>query len=117
MVTAATALYAGVYAGAFVAAGGLAAGGDLIITGIEGDTSAIEFGKTAEQSAHALRHVIEEGLNPQEVQAAIKNDIITNGPVNAGSNTRYIEVAGKTLRYNAYRLANGTINVGKIVIH
>ena len=88
VVTAASAIYAGAYAGAFVAAGGLAAGGDLLITGLEGDSSAIQFGKTAEQAAHALRHIAEEGLNPQDVQAAIKADIVNNGGVQAGSNTR-----------------------------
>ena len=116
VVKAGTAIYAGVYAGAFVAAGGLAAGGDLIVTGIEGDTSAIEFGKTANQISHAARHLLDEGLNPQEVQAAIKADIVNTGGVNPGSNTRTIEVAGKVIEYNAHRLASGVINVGRIVV-
>jgi hypothetical protein len=90
-------------------------GAAALETAIDSEASSIEFGKTADQTAHALRHVIEEGLNPDEVQEAIKGDI-GNGNIQAGSNTRTIEVGGKTLRYNAYRLPNGAINVGKIVV-
>jgi len=55
-------------------------------------------------------------LNPEDVQGAIKSDIGNGGNLQSGSNTRYIEVDGKTLRYNAYKLPDGTINVGKIVV-
>lgn len=76
----------------------------------------VVFGTDAESAAHTMRHVASEGLNPEEVQGAIKSDIGNGANIRPDSNTRYIEVDGKTLRYNARKLPNGTINVGKIVV-
>lgn len=88
----------------------------LLSLGLEAQAPDVVFGTDAESAVHAMRHVIDEGLNPEDVQGAIKSDIGNGGNLQSGSNTRYIEVDGKTLRYNAYKLPDGTINVGKIVV-
>lgn len=76
----------------------------------------ITFGRNANQANHAFRHVDELGLTRAEVQAAIERhlatvaDRIPNGqPLN-----QVIEVAGQRIQYSAFRLPDGTINVGRI---
>jgi len=76
----------------------------------------IQFGGNASQVAHAFRHVECLGLNRGEVMAAIKNHLPTAiskiqewKPLN-----EVITVAGKEIQYTAFKLSDGTINVGRI---
>jgi hypothetical protein len=79
-----------------------------------GETGAIQFGKGANQVYHALRHLKEEGVNVQAAKDAILNDIAGKGALPQGLTTGTVNVGGRALNYNAYKLADGTINVGSI---
>ena len=80
--------------------------------------SKVRFGNNANQEYHTFRHVEEAGISKEEAAAAIRNDLVgkenglpqglTNGQVNVG---------GTTLRYAAFKLPDGTINVGRITVH
>jgi len=51
------------------------------------------------------------------VQAAVEADILANaGAINAGDNFRTIAVGGQQITYNAYKLPNGVINIGRITL-
>jgi hypothetical protein len=76
----------------------------------------IQFGKTENQIYHAFRHIDKMGLSRKAVMTSIKADlplvlskIETGKPLNC-----IIKVAGKEIQYTAYKLANGTINIGRI---
>ena len=104
----AQATFAGLYAGTYAipaAIGALTAAGE---------TGAIQFGKGANQVYHALRHLKEEGVNVQAAKDAILNDIAAKGALPQGLTTGTVNVGGRVLNYNAYKLADGTINVGSI---
>lgn len=78
----------------------------------------IRFGNNPNQEYHTFRHVEAAGIDKQAAADAITNDLagkaeslpqgLTKGEVNVG---------GKTLEYNAYKLPDGTINVGRITVH
>jgi len=76
----------------------------------------IQFGKGANQVYHAFRHTDEMGLSRAAVQAAIEehlptvaSQIVDGKPLN-----QVIEVSGKQIQYTAFKLPDGTINVGRI---
>jgi RHS repeat-associated protein len=76
----------------------------------------ITFGKTPDQLYHAFRHIDAMGMERQAVQRAIEEHLpkvaskITEGkPLN-----QVIEVAGQKIQYTAFKLSDGTINVGRI---
>jgi hypothetical protein len=100
------ALYAGTYAIPAAIAGLTAAG----------EAGTIQFGKTANQVYHVLRHLQEKGVNVQAAKDAIVNDIASKGTLPQGLTTGTVNVGGKLLTYNAYKLADGTINVGRITV-
>ncbi len=80
-----------------------------------GAVSRVTFGKNADQVEHAFRHTDAAGLSRSNVQSAISRDITQNGHlVRAGSNTRTVRVDGVDVTFNAHRLPDGTINVGRI---
>jgi hypothetical protein len=78
----------------------------------------VRFGNNLNQDEHTFRHVEEAGIDKQAAEKAIREDLagkedslpqgLTKGSVNVG---------GKTLEYNAYKLPDGTINVGRITVH
>jgi RHS repeat-associated protein len=81
---------------------------------VQGTT--IRFGRDANQIYHSFRHVDEMGLARAEVQSAIERHLLTvidqiasGRPLN-----QVIEVAGQRVQYTAFRLPDGTINVGRI---
>lgn len=78
----------------------------------------ISFGRSANQISHAFRHIERAGLDREIVRSAIQNDlrsvapsIRTGEPVN-----QIITVSGRDVRYTAYRLLDGSINVGRITV-
>ena len=84
------------------------------VNGYQGTT--IRFGRDANQIYHSFRHVDEMGLARAEVQSAIERHLLTvidqiasGRPLN-----QVIEVAGQRVQYTAFRLPDGTINVGRI---
>ncbi|RCR65964.1 hypothetical protein DUE52_29540 [Larkinella punicea] len=76
----------------------------------------IQFGKTENQIYHAFRHTDALGLERTIVETAIKKHFpsiaskITEGkPLNS-----IIEIAGQRIQYSAFKLSDGTINIGRI---
>ena len=89
----------------------------VLLDGIPGGGACkVQFGKTANQIYHAFRHVDELGLDRAAVQKAILahfkevgSQIVSGKPFN-----QIIEVAGQKIQYTAYKLSDGTINIGRI---
>ena len=78
----------------------------------------VQFGSTANQISHAIRHLEEAGMNPvqiQKVQNAIRNDLpAVSEQMQPGQLT--IRVNSVDVTYNAMKLPNGVINVGRITL-
>jgi hypothetical protein len=77
---------------------------------------AIQFGKVENQVSHTFRHVEAAGLERSAVQSAVQShlegaasQIVAGKPFNA-----IVEVGGQRLQYTAFRLKDGTLNVGRI---
>ncbi len=81
-----------------------------------GTAALVQFGNNADQYAHTFRHVQAAGLEPGLVQAAVEADLaVAASRVVAGQPfNQTIIVVGHQITYTAYRLADGTINVGRI---
>jgi RHS repeat-associated protein len=77
----------------------------------------IQFGKTENQASHAFRHIEKAGLDRAKVSRAIGKDIgrVARG-LQHGLTKRSVTVNGIKLHYHAYKLPDGTINVGRITI-
>lgn len=76
----------------------------------------IQFGNNANQIYHVFRHIEDLGLDKNVVTQAVKNDfikkstqVISGKPFNS-----VVEVGGHRLQYTAYKLPNGTYNIGRI---
>jgi hypothetical protein len=78
----------------------------------------VRFGANPEQTRHALRHVLgETDLAPRAVTEAIRSSLSRNADRVGGALYQgYVEVGGVLLKYNAYRLKDGSINVGRITV-
>lgn len=78
----------------------------------------VRFGNNPNQEYHTFRHVEEAGIDKQAAEEAIRNDLAGNeNTLPQGLTTRQVNVSGRTLQYNAFKLADGTINVGRITVH
>ena len=76
----------------------------------------VQFGKGANQVSHAFRHTDALGLDRGVVKSAVEthfrevsSQIVAGKPFN-----QIIEVAGQRIRYTAFKLKDGTINIGRI---
>ena len=73
------------------------------------------FGRFPNQVAHTFRHVEAAGLERNAMQTAISSDIVRlganfpNNPYNGS-----IVVNGIKIDYVAYKLPDGTVNIGRI---
>jgi RHS repeat-associated protein len=76
----------------------------------------ITFGQNANQTYHAFRHTDEMGLAREAVESAVREHLptVVSQIVEAKPLNQVIEVAGQKLQYTAYKLPDGTINVGRI---
>ncbi|MBQ9357832.1 MAG: VCBS repeat-containing protein [Prevotella sp.] len=75
----------------------------------------IVFGNNENQTYHAFRHTDALSLEREIVINAIKTDIAQINDIPQGHTIiRIIKVNGIELQYNAYKLNDGTINVGRI---
>lgn len=81
-----------------------------------GEAGTIQFGKTANQVYHTFRHVKEIGVDVETGKDAILRDIANKGVMPQGLTTGTVNVGGRQLTYNAYKLTDGTINVGRITV-
>ncbi|MCB0206886.1 MAG: RHS repeat-associated core domain-containing protein, partial [Anaerolineae bacterium] len=80
-----------------------------------GSFSKIQFGKGQNQVDHAFRHIEKAGFSRANVRTAIQKDLTHSaGSIRDGLNSRSVTVGGTRLDYHAYRLPDGTVNVGRI---
>lgn len=94
--------------------GGLGALG--YINGSNGVKLLVQFGKTENQIYHTFRHVEKMGLDKTIVQSAIMKHFQTvYKEIKTGESlNKVITVQGQQIQYSAYRLSDGTINIGRI---
>jgi len=82
-----------------------------------GPPAGIRFGNNANQEYHTFRHVEEAGINKQAAADAITKDLAGKAEsLPQGLTKGQVEVGGRTLDYNAYKLPDGMINVGRITV-
>jgi RHS repeat-associated protein len=81
-----------------------------------GSKIAVQFGKTENQISHAFRHTDALGLNRSLVQSTIQNHFKTvSSQVVAGKPfNQIIEIGGQRIQYTAFKLSDGTFNIGRI---
>ena len=104
-----------------IAGGGLSiygsyAGMNSLMNATTQSANPIQFGNNANQVSHAFRHTDALGLDRTLVQSSVQNNLkavasqITPGqPFN-----QVIVVGGQRIQYTAYKLSDGTINIGRI---
>ncbi len=82
-----------------------------------GQAAAIIFGNNPNQDYHTFRHVEDAGINKNAAEQAIRQDLAgKESSLPQGLTKGSVNVGGKTLDYNAYKLPDGTINVGRITV-
>lgn len=76
----------------------------------------ITFGQDGNQLSHVDRHLIKFGADVDAVKAAVVQDLraISAKILPNRGWEGYVNVGGEVYKYGAFRLPNGTINVGKI---
>ncbi|MCE2495534.1 MAG: hypothetical protein J4F31_02990 [Flavobacteriales bacterium] len=76
----------------------------------------IQFGKGANQVSHAFRHTDKLGLNRSLVQSSVETHFKTvSSQVVAGKPfNQIINIGGQRIQYTAFKLPNGTFNIGRI---
>ncbi|WP_413614876.1 hemagglutinin repeat-containing protein [Halomonas cupida] len=75
----------------------------------------VSFGRNANQDYHVWRHVEDElGMSRQRVQDAVVADLPPVSNLSSGLNVRFVTVDGVRLQYNAFKLPDGTVNIGRI---
>ena len=76
----------------------------------------VTFGRNANQIEHAFRHTDRLGLSRTAVQEAIQKHLpsVADRIPSGTSMQQVIEVSGMRIQYSAYRLLDGSINVGRI---
>ena len=80
--------------------------------------AAVQFGNNPNQDYHTFRHVEDAGIDKQAAEKAIREDLAgKEDSLPQGLTKGRVNVGGKTLEYNAYKLSDGTINVGRITVH
>jgi RHS repeat-associated protein len=83
-----------------------------------GQAAAVIFGSNPNQDYHTFRHVQDAGIDKNAAEQAIRQDLAgKESSLPQGLTKGRVNVGGKTLEYNAYKLPNGTINVGRITVH
>ena len=80
------------------------------------ERSTIQFGNDANQVHHVFRHIDKLKIDRNTVQSAIQNHLKIVAPKipNGKPFNQIIEVADKRIQYTAFKLPDGTINIGRI---
>jgi len=79
------------------------------------DELAIQFGKVENQISHTFRHVEKAGFERKAVQEAIRQDLLRSAEsLVGGQYSGSVLLNGTKLEYSAFKLSDGTINVGRI---
>jgi RHS repeat-associated protein len=76
----------------------------------------VTFGRDPNQVFHTFRHIRQAGLDQRAVEAAVRQDLSRLGTIPPGLTQRTITVNGTSITYNAYRLPDGTVNIGRITV-
>lgn len=76
----------------------------------------ITFGRNPNQEYHTFRHTDELGLSRNDVESAVRFDLQQNANmITPGSPfNQTVNINGQNIQYTAYKLPDGTINVGRI---
>lgn len=75
----------------------------------------VQFGKLNNQTSHAFRHTDKAGLDRKAVKEAIQADLAkVGGSLPKRHYNGTVSVNGRQLVYSAFKLPDGTINVGSI---
>ncbi len=78
-------------------------------------TNGISFGRNTNQDYHVWRHIEDElGMNRKSVRDAIIADLPPTTKLSDGLNVGFVTVDGVSLQYNAFKLPDGTVNIGRI---
>jgi hypothetical protein len=81
----------------------------------EAGGATIQFGKVENQIAHTFRHIEGAGFDRTVVESAIRQDLNKAAKsLSAGQYNGSVVVNGTKLDYSAFKLKDGTINVGRI---
>jgi len=89
--------------------------GRVIGAGGAAEDLVIQFGRVENQISHTFRHIEAAGFQRDVVSRAIQADLNKVGAgIRDGQYTGSVIVDGVRLDYSAFRLPNGTINVGRI---
>ncbi|WP_298332920.1 RHS repeat-associated core domain-containing protein [Asticcacaulis sp.] len=95
------------------AVGKLAGVTDDVVQAAESVT--VRFGAVENQISHTFRHVEKAGFDRQTVQEAINQQLSKTGEaLPGGQYSSSVLVDGTKLDYSAFKLPDGTINVGRI---
>ena len=110
---------AAIGAPAIVYGGGIRGGGATNgANGLAGaaDDVAIQFGKNANQVHHTCRHTDALGLDRAVVQIGVQTHLktVASQIIPGKLSSQFIEISGQQIQYNAFKLPDGTINVGRI---
>ncbi|MGH9574109.1 MAG: hypothetical protein ACRD40_11340 [Candidatus Acidiferrales bacterium] len=77
----------------------------------------VRFGNNANQEYHTFRHVEEEGISRAAAEEAIRGDLAAKeATLPEGLTKGEVNISGRILDYNAFKLPDGTINVGRITV-
>jgi len=78
--------------------------------------SSIKFGNNPNQDYHAFRHTDKLGLSRFEVRSAVETNLqMQSNLIEVGKPfNQVVTINGQRIQYTAYKLPNGTINVGRI---
>lgn len=78
----------------------------------------VSFGRNGNQLFHTFRHVEDAGLNREAVRRAVQTDLrVSASRIEAGKPfNQTISVDGTQVTYTAFRLEDGSINVGRITL-
>jgi len=101
--------------------GGIATKGAIntfrFLRAAKGGKSFVQFGGIrANQVSHAFRHTDALGLNRSLVQSSVQTHFKTvSSQVVAGKPfNQIINIGGQRIQYTAFKLPNGTFNIGRI---
>lgn len=83
---------------------------------MRGKVPKILFGRVENQISHTFRHVEKAGFDRDVVQQAVTQDLsrMANSLSKGQQYTGAVHVNGTKIEYSAFKLENGTINVGRI---
>ena len=82
------------------------------------DELTVNWGTNRQDADHAIRHVRDAGLSVDKVKDAIRQDLIRrdvgSSPTGGLGGHNPVTVQGVTVRYSAFKLPDGSINVSSI---